>query len=61
MAAQVFGIKPGDYTLYKTDWTEDPSQPLTNDSQTLQKEHIRSGDLLIIRSNHDVGLCFFAV
>lgn len=44
-----------EYNLYRTDWTGFPSQSLKNDKKTILKEHIRSGDLLVIKNKKDVN------
>ena len=56
MAAQLFDIDPSEHTLYKTDWTEDPRQGLKNEKHNMRKEHIRSGDLLVIKHKAEVGI-----
>lgn len=54
MAAQSFAVDPQDFVLYKTDWEEYPFQALKNPKRTVQKEAMRSGDLLILKNKNEV-------
>ncbi len=54
MAAQMLNVDPQQYSLYKTDWMDDPRQCLKNDKHSMKKEHVRSGDLLILKNKKEV-------
>ena len=54
MVAQSFNVDPNEYSLFKTNWLEEPIQRLKNDKNTMRKEHVRSGDILVLKNKKEV-------